>query len=228
MKNYIKRLLLCTVILLAVACISTLFGQSTDGTVVLAAATFSPLLWGQGQNNMGGFKDWLVWYPMSILTGCPELPANPAADADYVTATGKFTLKSGEEPVFIYATEGTVGYEAESVGEIDGKSYQQNVEFLFPGSNALAHSLASRFKNQPGIAVIEDENGNQYMIGNKDHFCYLSPSFTGGKERADRRGFTFAGTAASNESAVFLATKISVDPLTGTVGYADDIESSEE
>lgn len=207
--------------ILAVVLVGQYTGQSDCGVILATGATFSPLLWGQGQNNMGGFKNWIVWYPMSILTSCPELPTTKTTDADYVTAAGQFVLKSNEAPVFIYATEATVGYNAESVGEIDGKSFQQNLEMLFPGSNAQAHSYASRFKNQPGIAVIEDENGNQYMIGNKDHFCYLSAAFEGGKERADRKGLKFTGVAASNESAVFLGTKLDVDPLTGTVGYPE-------
>ena len=221
MKDLLKRLLLCTLAFCAVVTIGQLTAQPSDSLILVATATstFSPLLWGQGENNMGGFKNWMIWYPMSILTSCPALPDSPSDDDEFVTATGKFVMKSGEDPVFIYATEATVGYNSEPVGEIDGKSFQQTVEMLYPGSNAQSHSYASRFKNQPGIAVIEDENGNQYMIGNKDHFCYLSAAFQGGKERADRKGLTFTGIAASNESAVFLETKLIVDPLTGSVTY---------
>lgn len=222
MKNPIKALLLSAVSLLAIALVSYALPDTTVGTgVLMSVATFSPMMWNQGQNNMGGFKDYVIWYPLSILESCPQLPANPSTAEDEVTVTGKFVLKTGEQPVFIYATEGTVGFNAEAVGEIDGKSFQQNIEFLYPGSNKKLHSYAARFKNMPGIAVIVDENGLQQMVGSDEHPCYLSPAYEGGKERADRRGMTFTGVCASNYSALFLDEQLDINPLTGTVTYAE-------
>ena len=185
-------------------------------------STFSPLLYQQGQNNMGGYQNYAVFIPLSIITSMPELPATPADDDDYVVATGSFVFKTGETPVFIYATEETVKFSAESAGERDGKSFEQKVELFFPGNKKEAHALATRIKNLPGIIVLADSDGKQIMVGNRFIPAYLSPSFDGGQKRADLRGFKFEGGAASNQSCVFLETPLVIDPLTGSVSYASD------
>lgn len=203
------------------------FGPDACG-MTLCAATFSPLLYQQGQNNMGGYQNWAVYIPLSILSSMPELPSTQTDDDDYVVATGSFVFKTGEQPVFIYATEETVKYSAESAGERDGKSFEQKVEFFFPGNKKEAHALATRIKNQPGIILIADSDGRQQIIGSRFIPAYLSPSFDGGQKRADLRGLKFEGGAASNQSAVFLETPLIVDPLTGSVTYASDDEEEDE
>lgn len=166
---------------------------------------------------MGGFLNWAVIYPLSILESMPAVPSSPASADDYVTAAGTFGLKSGETPIFIYSTEAKVGYTADIVGERDGISYEQKVTFFYPGLAKDIASFATRIKNMPCIIVIGDADGNQYMVGSKDLPAYIAPALNGGQARADLRGTTFEGSCASNQSAVFLGTPLSVDTLTGTV-----------
>lgn len=181
--------------------------------------TFSSLLWGVGKNNMGGWMDFAVFFPLNLLTSMPELPSSPTSNTDYVTATGYFTMKTDETPVFIYATEETVKYSAEKVGERDGISFEQKFEFFFPGNEIDVAGFASRIKNTPGILVLQDTDGRQIMVGSKYLPCNLAPSLDGGVNRADRRGTKFEGGCASNQMAVYLAdaSKLTIDPFTGTV-----------
>ena len=206
---------------------SIIIPESNDSTLLFASATFSPLLFQQGQNNMGGYQNWTVFIPLSILESMPEIASSPTTSEGYVTATGRFTFKTGETPVFIYCTEETVKYSAETAGEKDGHSYEQKVEFFHPGNAQQAHGLATRIKNTPGIILIADSDGRQQIIGNQFIPAYISTSFDGGQKRADLRGTKFEGAAASNESAVFLETPMSVDPLTGTVGYPVEDDEDE-
>ena len=215
-----RRNLILGVLLFMAALLSLTFQDSSASSGILLATTFAPLLYNQGQNNMGGYQNWAVFMPLSILNSLPEL-ADEAEDADdYVVASGSFTFKTGESPIFIYCTEETVKYSAETAGEKDGISYEQKVEFFHPGNAKEVHSLATRIKNTPGIIVIADSDGRQQMIGSKFIPAYISPSYDGGQKRADRRGTKFEGAAASNQSAVFLSTPLVIDPLTGSVGYA--------
>ena len=202
---------------------------SADG-ITLTAVTFASLTYAQGQNNMGGYQNWAAFIPLSIIESMPELPSAQTDNDDYVVAAGSFVFKTGESPIFMYATEETVKYSSELVGERDGHSYEQKIEFFYPGNKKEAHALATRIKNLPGIILFADSDGKQQIIGDKFLPAYLSPSFDGGQKRADLRGFKFEGGAASNQSGVFLETPLTVDPLAGTVSYPveDDDEDDDE
>lgn len=195
--------------------------------------TFNPLNWDFGQNNMGGYQNWAAFIPLGFISAMPQIPATKTTGADFVKAVGSFVFKNESEntpykPIFIYCTEETVKFTAESAGERDGKSFEQKVEFFYPGNKVDAHALATRIKNIPGIILIADSDGNQQIIGSQFIPAYLSPAYDGGQKRADQRGFKFEGGAASNESAVFLETPFEVDPLTGTIQYATPEDNEDE
>ncbi len=187
--------------------------------------TFNPLTWLQGQNNMGGYQNWVGIIPLDFISSMPELPSSQTSDGDFVTASGAFVFKEESQgvpykPIFIYNTEETVKYSSESAGERDGKSFNNKMKFFHPGNKTDAHAFATRIKNRPCIIVFADSDGNQQIMGSKFLPAYISPSFDGGEKRADQRGFTFEAAAASNQSAVFLETPFVVDPLAGTIAYA--------
>ena len=201
------------------------FGPLLYKNTEMPNVTFSPLTWAFGQNNMGGYQNWAAFIPLGFFSSMPSLPTTPSSGDDFVKATGSFVFTEestgvNHKPIFIYCTEETVKYSAEQADERDGKSFEQKVEFFFPGNKKEAHALATRIKNVPGVILIADSDGNQQIIGNQFIPAYLSPSFAGGQKRADQRGFKFEGGAASNQSAVFLETPFVVDPITGDIGYA--------
>lgn len=178
------------------------------------SATFEPLKWKMGQNNMGGYKAKLLFIPADAVTAVPEVPSpDAAADATaLVTATGIFTFSTGTDtvsaPVYLYSTDGEVGYTAEPQGETDGISYKVTLTFFFPGDTPGMHAFNAMVKNTQGYYVIEDTDGQQILIGQPGLTAATSPSFSGGQARSDRRGTTYTATADSNYSAIFLGTKI--------------------
>lgn len=222
-RNLFKRVLFLAIALLGVLFI---FADAADGEAICAAASFAALNWQGGQNNMGGFKNFVVFYPAHLCKTVPQLPEEIADDDDYVEAVGAFTMDTDESPVFIYATDETVKYGAEAVGEVDGISYEQKGEFFFPGNKKEAHAFATRIKNLKGYLVIEDSDGNQQLVGAPGLEATIKPSFDGGQKRADRRGFKFEFSAPSNQTAVFLATKLEVDTAAGTAAYPSTGEGS--
>ena len=199
------------------------FNDTADAEVVVAAGTaFSALKWEGGQNNMGGFKNYVLFYPSHLCTSVPQLPEEMASDTDYVEAVGAFTMSGDAEPVFIYATDETVKYTAEAVGEVDGISYEQKGEFFYPGNKKEAHAFATRIKNMKGYLILVDSDGNQQMVGAPGLEATIKPSYDGGQKRADRRGMKFEFSAPSNQTAVFLSTPLDIDPVLGTAGYTQD------
>ncbi len=178
------------------------------------SATFEPLRWKMGQNNMGGYKGKLLFVPADAVTAVPEVPApSSAADtAALVTATGTFAFSTGTDtvsaPIYLYSTDGEVGYTAEPQGDVDGISFKVTLTFFFPGDTPGMHAFNALVKNTQGYYVIEDTDGQQILIGQPGLTAATSPSFSGGQARADRRGTTYTATADSNYSAIFLGTKI--------------------
>lgn len=184
-----------------------------DGVTLAAGAAFAPLKWPMGQNNMGGFKPRLLFIPADAVSAVPTVP-DPSEATDneaLVTAVGSFEFNensSVKKPIYLYSTDGEVGYSAEPQGELDGISYKQTLEFFFPGNLPAMHAFSSLVKNTPGYYIIEDVDGRQMMVGQDGLMATTSPSFNGGKARADRRGTTYSASADSNYSAVFLETPI--------------------
>ncbi len=203
--------------LMAVA-LDAALGNSGDACLMTATAGFAALDWPIGQNNMGGFKNKLLFIPYGSVSAIPSLPSSPTDNAAMVTAAGQFTFKTGGDvakPIFLYSTDGMVGYNAETQGEKDGISFLQTLTFFFPGNLPEMHAFNALVKNTPGYYVIEDVDGRQIMVGMEGLPASASPSFTGGQARADRRGTTYTVTADSNYSAVFLGTPIDMDDVAG-------------
>ena len=214
----LKCAFILTGLFLMAMVLDAVIGSSCDTCLATAAAGFAALDWPIGQNNMGGFKSKLLFIPKNCVSAVPELPAAPTDNEALVTAEGQFAFKQDAgvtKPIYLYSTDGTVGYNAETQGEKDGISFLQTLTFFFPGNLPEMHAFNALVKNTPGYFVIEDVDGRQIMVGMEGLPASASPSFVGGQARADRRGTTYTVTADSNYSAVFLGTKIDMDDVAG-------------
>lgn len=193
-----------------------------DPSMALAFAApvagFGPLKWPTGSENMGGYKNFVLFIPADSVSAIPELPAVIANAEDLVTATGSFTFKeTGGLPTYIYATDKSVDYNGENQGETDGQSFLQKGEFAHPGSRAEAGAFGRKVNNTPGYIIVEDTKGVQYMCGAKGLPAYIKTAFTGGKARADKKGFLFTFEADSFAPFVILGTPIDVDAIENPV-----------
>lgn len=219
MKRFDFKDILCLAVLfLAAMAIDAAVGTPDEMCLAAAAAGFAALDWPIGQNNMGGYKSKLLFIPLGSVSAVPQLPAEPTDNEAMVTAAGAFTFKTGAavtKPIYLYSTDGMVGYNAEPQGEKDGISFLQTLTFFFPGNLPAMHAFNALVKNTPGYYVIEDVDGRQIMVGMEGLPASASPSFAGGQARADRRGTTYTVTADSNYSAVFLGTPIDMDAVAG-------------
>lgn len=214
MKNIFQKFLGVLVLVI----VSIVIAQIEMGTgMALAFALpigFSNLTWPSGSENMGGYKNRLLFIPADSVTAVPELPPEAIAAEDLVTAAGAFTFKdTADKPIFIYATKGTVDYNSEPQGEIDGHSQKNTLVFTHPGSKAEVAAFGRKVNNTPGYLIFEDHNGVQYMLGEKGMPCSISQSFAGGAAPADRKGTTFTAEADSFCSYIILGTPIDMDEI---------------
>lgn len=226
MKRFnLKHLFIFAALAALALSLDSFVGSGSDCILATATAGFAALDWNIGQNNMGGFKNKLLFIPTNCVDSIPSLPASPTTNVEMVTATGTFAFKQGAtvtKPIYLYSTDGMVGYNAEPQGEKDGISFLQTLLFFFPGNLPEMHAFNALVKNTPGYYIIEDVDGRQIMIGMDGLPAATSPSFAGGQARADRRGSTYTVTADSNYSAVFLGTPIDMDAVAaGGTGYTN-------
>lgn len=224
MKKYIY-LFLCTLLITLIIAIPELQSQAyhLDGnalTMIAAGPAFVPLKWAIGQNNMGGYKGCLLFVPFDAPNTVPTVPdpSKATTNESLITAAGAFSFPSEgtyKQPIYLYSTDATVEYKADQQGEADGISYKCTLSFFFPGNTPGMHAFNALIKNTPGYYIFEDSDGKQMIFGQPGLYASTSPSFNGGKARADRRGTTYTATVDSNYSAIFLETPIDMEVVGG-------------
>lgn len=213
MKNFLQIL----VAFAYIAILSIVVAEAAPEYAALAFALpvgFAPLKWDCGSENMGGYKNRVLFIPDCAVSAVPTLPSNIEDIEDLVTAEGAFTFKkSGDTPVFIYATDKTVKLDAENQGETDGQSFRQFGEFFHPGAGVGVAAFSRKVNNTPGYLVIEGVDGTQYLVGSKGLPCTIKPAYSGGGERTERRGTLFTFEADSFAPFVVLGTPLDIDDI---------------
>ena len=176
---------------------------------------FDPITGLDGADNMGGYKDFVLWIPKYAVKEVPKLPAVIATDSDHVTAAGTFVFKDAVagKPIYIECTPATVKYSAPTQGEVEGQSFAPAGEFYRAGNKVAYAALARKYNNTPGYLVLEDMDGKQIMVGTMGCECNLKFEFDGGQKRADRRGYKVSFATDSLSAVTFLATPIDVEAL---------------
>src|SRR5690554_4396150 len=100
MKNIFQKLM--GLLLLVVVSIVIAQIQMSSGIALAFALPigFANLTWPSGSENMGGYKNKLLFIPADAVTAVPEIVNTEALAAeDLVTAAGAFTFKdTGDKP----------------------------------------------------------------------------------------------------------------------------------
>ena len=175
----------------------------------------------QGQSNMGGLVRKIYYAPVDdVLT----FPALAAAGGVITAAESNFVMKEGKEFVEIYFTDGTGKFDDTTVGERDGRSKENMLEFFHPGNKQAILAFERFALNTPCIVVAVDSEGQQVLFGvanliasgtalTGDCPAYLeSSNGTTGAARADRRGKTFQFIASAPHGPLLYVGTIPLTP----------------
>lgn len=219
MKNIFQKFMGLLVLIVVSIVIAQIEMSSGIALAFALPIGFANLTWPSGSENMGGYKNKLLFIPADAVTAVPEIGNTEALAAeDLVTAAGAFTFKdTGDKPIFIYATKNTVSYNSENQGEVDGQSFLQTLEWIHPGSSAEVGAFARKVNNTPGYLIYEDIKGVQYMVGQSGMPCSIKPAFTGGASPSDRKGTTFTAEADSFCPYIILGTPVDMDEIENPV-----------
>ncbi len=153
---------------------------------------FTDLAWADHAENMGGFNSSAFLGISTDIDTYAELPAVPAAEADYVTLEGVYVMKPTKKFIEVHVTPDTAKAIAENQGETDGQSFKLKGEFLYPGTKAECRAFARKINNARGVIILEDAEGERLVVGTKARPCYFKPTLDWGQKAADRKGMTVA------------------------------------
>lgn len=177
--------------------------------------TFDPITDLDGADNMGGYKDYVLWIPKRAVSAIPKIPTVIATDADLVTAAGAFVFKDtvAGKPIYIPCTRASVKYDAPTQGEVEGQSFAPAGEFYRAGDKVSYAAMARKRNNETGYLIIENMDGKQIMVGQRGLEATLKFGYEGGQKRADRRGYKVTFATDSFSPIIYLGTPIDVDAL---------------
>jgi hypothetical protein len=148
-----------------------------------------------GGDNMGGLIQKVYFGRHEDVANWPTKPVAPTTLALAAVLTGDLVMKSGKKMSEMYLTDDTGEFKIDPVGEIDGKSFVENLSFFHPGLNEDAIGFMNLSKNESLVFIVVDSSGQKYLMGDE-----LRPAInvggkdgaTTGKETSSRRGMTFA------------------------------------
>lgn len=182
---------------------------------------FTDLLWAQGSENMAGLVGDIYYCPIEDILTFPALSAALALDT---AADSDFVCKSGKNFIRIYHTLDTGKLDDATVGERDGRSKENLLEFFFPGGKKEVAEFERQALNTPCVVICKDTEGNLRLLGavnldpadvviTGDIPAYLeSSSGTTGAARADRRGKTFQFKHSAPHAPIFYKGAIPLTP----------------
>lgn len=180
---------------------------------------FEDLVWSQGKQNMGGLIAEVLFCPIDDV----DKDTIPALDADGVTITGDIVLATNKKWIQIYHTRGTGKIDSNSVGERDGKSFENICEFNFPGGEKAVVAHNKQVLNTPGLYIGKDTDGNYRLLGVSvinGAVSFEMPAYTEsivattGAASADKRGTTYQAKSEAPHEALYYEGAIDLDDLT--------------
>lgn len=144
----------------------------------------------QGE-NMGGIAQTIYYGKWEDVQNWPTKPDSPATLEDAGVLTGNIEMKTGKRMFKMYITDDTGEYQAETVGEKDGKSFVMHLRLFHPGLKARILAFMNAVKNDNMVFIVPDNNGQMFLMGDALRPATFEDDGDGagtGKETSARRG----------------------------------------
>lgn len=162
----------------------------------MAITNLPSILWGDGDDNMGGLRT-IAYYALHsdfTAAGHPNPADRESASftAELSTISTAPTFNSGKGWKQLYITEDTGGVESELQGEKDGRSWINKFMGFHPGIRAQVLGWL-RFITNAGVYMLgDDAEGSKRLVGSRYYPAKLEtalPSTT--TTAAGRKGVQF-------------------------------------
>lgn len=148
------------------------------------------LTWDECNTNPGGMQTMHAYGEIGDVLEWPEV-IDPDGLSDSVTIADDIVMKPTKQMYDLYTTMDTAEVKDESVGEIDGKSFESTFEFFHPGSKAKMMALASKVNNGNFFFVVKEADGQKRLFGSPAFPAKIdTSSITTAKDTKGRKGWT--------------------------------------
>jgi hypothetical protein len=176
------------------------------------AFTLADLKWQQGQQNMGGLVGDIYYCPLEDIDTFPALSAAGKLDT---AAASNFVCKTTKKFISIYHTSDTGKLDDATVGERDGRSKENLLEFFFLGDDQEVAEFERFALNTPCVVICKDTRGRFRLLGGivlndagteitGDIPAYLEASNgVSGAARTERKGKTFQFKHSAPHAPIF-------------------------
>ncbi len=161
-------------------------------------------------DNMGGLLGY--WF-LGVIDDMIQIPfvqdPNIAVNhVELVTAATNFTFKTGKGFAKMYTTKNTGKVKHASNGGTDGRGFNSEAEFFWPGDEAEPLGILKYAKNNRLIALCPRPNGKIWMVGTDRYPADIEYSY----DSSDNNGSGVAGTSIK-----IMTTEITPILYTGTI-----------
>jgi len=131
--------------------------------------TLADIGWENGKNNTPGIVQEVAFIPLADILTLPTVtqadPTSTGTFTDLVKITGDIVLKTGKQLLSIYLTDESGQMSDELQGELDGKSFKNNLEFLHPGDGDEIRGFTAWAKNSNLVFIVKTKEGKNYLFG---------------------------------------------------------------
>ncbi len=133
----------------------------------------------------------------SVITFPPVV--GDSSPEDKVTLDGSIGFGQGEGFFECYTTREMAKLTGELAGQRDARSWAVKYEFFFPGTGPKAYGLINELKNSNTLWIIEDLDGNKFVLGSPDNPAEIeAASMDTGDKFDSGKGFKITVRATSD------------------------------
>ena len=147
--------------------------------------------------NTGGLPQKVYFGLHADVGTCRTKPDAPTTLVENAVLTGDIVMKTGKNLFELYFTDDTGEFSIETIGETDGKSFLEKLSLFHPGLQTSLLGFINTVKNDNLILIVEDEEGQHYLMGDSARPAVFTGSPDGGgtgKETAARKGMSMEFT----------------------------------
>ena len=171
-------------------------------------------LWAACATNAGGMYDESYFGEIADVLTWPAPTGSPTALGDKINYTGTIAMKSTKRMYTMYTTQDTSEVSDDSVGEIDGKSWETTYECFTPGTLPATLELIATLNNGNFFFMARERSGQFRIIGGPGHPAKIEmASIKTAKDAKGRKGTTFkVKTWGLTPAPVYVSATIPLTP----------------
>lgn len=176
--------------------------HNPEGSLGMAVTNLGNILWGDGDDNMGGIRT-IAYYCLhsEVARGghaAPVARASATTLAQLGSISADHTFKSGKGWKRMYTTEDAGMLDSTMQGEKDGRSWVNKIKITHPGTKEDVIGFMRLVQNAGTYWLAQDAEGRLRMVGSEFYPAKVeTANLSTGETAAARKATVFEVTCSS-------------------------------